>query len=428
MRVIPSISITHGMPILAETFSQSSACQLDTTSINDVPLITMKLYLIYNNSQQLIEVDHIRMIRGLHAVKRGAWSLATPKPSDRTQSVSTQFGFNGVHHPWPRSGSQPLKKYHSRKSRDLPAAEPALLAEVTGNFGKTGVPVMDSLFAAQGNESLISLATRASLDSTILIAIPLMLSYAVSLLLQRLKKDEASSNVVSNILGGVVRPVQNWLPLLLLAKYATVWFSVLHIVLKKISPVIFGYSSLPSNVNTLAQFFQDSSECILILLICRIILNIKDTILTEIQYASQKVSKKGGEVLGLSRFIDSIKSITSLIGWMIGGYQSLLAFGFNPIPIWTSLGASSIIIGLAAQPLLSNIVSGIAIYSSRVLVVGDHVQLLTAGGSVAIDGYVEVVSPTTCVIRDADDCLIYINNKQMSSMILRNKSQTVVAR
>jgi small-conductance mechanosensitive channel len=318
--------------------------------------------------------------------------------------------------------------YNERNLQQV-SAEPALLAEVTGNLGKTGVPVLDTLSTAvQSKESLVSVASKASLDSTILIAIPLVMSYFVTMLLQR-STDDDSVGIVSTILNSIVKPISQWVPALLLVKYGTIWLSVLHLVLKKASPVIFGYTELANNAKTLAQIFQDTGECIVIVLAFRIILNVKDTFLSEMQRASQQKSKKsGGEVLGLSRFIESIKSITSVIGWIFCGYQSLLAFGFNPLPIWTSLGASSIIIGLAAQPLLSNIVSGIAIYSSRVLVVGDHVQLLTSSGSVAIDGYVEVVSPTTCVIRDEDDCLIYINNKQMSSMILRNKSQTVVAR
>lgn len=317
--------------------------------------------------------------------------------------------------------------HHERKAQRV-SAEPALLAEVTGNLGKTGIPVLDTLSTAARRESLVSAASQASLDSTVLFAIPLVLSYLATMLLQRSSSTNEES-IVSTILNRILKPIQQWVPALMLVKYGTIWLSVLHLVLKKASPVIFGYTELASNAKTLAQFFQDTGECIVIVLGFRIILNVKDTLLSQMQRLSQKPSKKsGGEVLGLSRIIESIKSITSVIGWIFCGYQSLLAFGFNPIPIWTSLGASSIIIGLAAQPLLSNIVSGIVIYSSRVLVVGDHVQLLTSSGSVAIDGYVEVVSPTTCVIRDEDDCLIYINNKQMSSMILRNKSQTVVAR
>ena len=327
----------------------------------------------------------------------------------------------------PYSVSRRVNPFQRQKYVYKTSAEPALLAEVTESVGKTGIPVLTTLsLGANGKGSLIALASQATLDSTILVAIPLVLSYLVNAAVQKLRKEE--QGIVPRVIDSIVKPLQQWLPALLGSKYATIWFSVLHLVLKKTSPVIFGYTALASNAKTLAQFFEDTSECILILLFFRVILSIKDVFLTEMQVLSQKGSRKGGEVLGLSRFIDSIKSITSLVGWLIAGYQSLLAFGFNPIPIWTSLGASSIIIGLAAQPLLSNIVSGIAIYSSRVLVVGDHVQLLTSSGSVAIDGYVEVVSPTTCIIRDSDDCLIYINNKQMSSMILRNKSQTVVAR
>jgi hypothetical protein len=56
------------------------------------------------------------------------------------------------------------------------------------------------------------------------------------------------------------------------------------------------------------------------------------------------------------------------------------------------------------------------------------VQLLTNGGTVAIDGFVEVIGPTVTIIRDHDDSLVYVNNKAMSDMIVRNLSQTVVAK
>lgn len=416
----------------ARTVLQKEGVPYAQGTICDVTILL--LYITLQYCHMLVDgIPSRSQERMICSPRVSTWRQSVCAPRSHQRTLSSQTVSDTIHSKY-RIWTEPYTTYRAQKNANsrinaqASAAEP-LLAEVTGNLGKTGVPILDSLtVAAKGKDSLVSLAGQATLDTTILAVTPLILSYVITVLLQRSNKDDSSSHVVSTVLLSILKPVQRWLPVFVLVKYATIWFSVLHIVLKKTSPVIFGYKSFANNAYTLAQFFEDSGECILILLAFRIILNIKDTILTEIQFFSQKGSNKRGEVLGLSRFIDSIKSITSLAGWVIGGYYSLLAFGFNPVPIWTSLGASSIIIGLAAQPLLSNIVSGIAIYSSRVLVVGDHVQLLTSGGAVAIDGYVEVVSPTTCVIRDADDCLIYVNNKQMSSMILRNKSQTVVAR
>jgi small conductance mechanosensitive channel len=177
-------------------------------------------------------------------------------------------------------------------------------------------------------------------------------------------------------------------------------------------------------LRTLNQVVQDVSEVVFILFLVWLLIRIKDIVISKIQLNIQ--IEKRGESSGIIRLLESVKSLTSVAVWALCTIAAFVACGINAAPVLASLGASSIIVGLAAQPLLSNIVSGIAIFTSRAFVVGDHIELISAGGSKVIEGTVEVVSPLTCVLRDKDDALIYINNGQLTSLLLRNKSQSVV--
>lgn len=191
--------------------------------------------------------------------------------------------------------------------------------------------------------------------------------------------------------------------------------------------VILEYNAIGTVSFSFAQALEATYESLWIVLAVRIVLSVKDIVLTE--YANGTMDgKRENNSIGFMRFVDSVKWFLSLVGWAVGVFNILVgAWGFNVVPLLSSLTASSLIIGLAAQPLLANALAGLAGFSSRQVVPGDHIQLLTAAGGIAIDGFVEVIGPTTTIIRDREDSLVYINNKSMSEMIVRNLSQTVVA-
>jgi small-conductance mechanosensitive channel len=59
------------------------------------------------------------------------------------------------------------------------------------------------------------------------------------------------------------------------------------------------------------------------------------------------------------------------VGWAVALFKILVdAWGFNVVPLLSSLTASSLIIGLAAQPLLANAIAGLAVFTSRQVVPG----------------------------------------------------------
>lgn len=67
---------------------------------------------------------------------------------------------------------------------------------------------------------------------------------------------------------------------------------------------------------------------------------------------------------------------------------SLANYGINLRPLLASLGASSLVLGIAAQNLLRNLAAGITLYTHRPFSVGDSVQLWTVEGDPVVAGVV----------------------------------------
>ena len=85
----------------------------------------------------------------------------------------------------------------------------------------------------------------------------------------------------------------------------------------------------------------------------------------------------------------------------------------------------SIVLGIAAQSILSNVVSGIALYTSPAFIVGDKVTLITTNGAIVVQGVVRIIAPTRTIIRANDGSMVYINNADLGKMLVKNESQTV---
>ena len=314
----------------------------------------------------------------------------------------------------------------SPAARAATAAAESLLSEIVQDVGSKSISVIPELVAAAKGgtwfQPLLVSAGTLSLNESALAIIPLLLATFLS------KLTVKSKSLFTRLIDGVVLvPLKSTVPSILCARILVIWFSTLHIVLQRLRPVIFGYNAIGDVSYRFAQALEATYESLWIVLTARMVLGAKDVLLTE--YALHALEgRRESNTIGLTRFVNSVKWALSLLCWAVATFKILVdAWGFNVVPLLSSLTASSLIIGLAAQPLLSNVIAGLAVFSSRQVVPGDHVQLLTGGGAVAIDGHVEVIGPTTTIIRDCEDSLVYVNNKTLSEMILRNKSQAVVA-
>jgi len=110
-----------------------------------------------------------------------------------------------------------------------------------------------------------------------------------------------------------------------------------------------------------------------------------------------------------------LNSILKAVVWIIAIGMILGEFGFNLGPVIASAGVIGVAIGLGAQTLVRDILSGIFMLIEDQYGVGDQIKVLE------IEGVVEKVGLRITTIRDRDDVLWYVRNGEI--LIIGNRSQ-----
>lgn len=111
----------------------------------------------------------------------------------------------------------------------------------------------------------------------------------------------------------------------------------------------------------------------------------------------------GSRVIRATVLVVGALTVMSSLGVSIGG---ILAFG----------GVGGIVIGLAAQDLLSNYFSGMMIFWDRPFHVGDWVRIESAN----IEGVVEAIGWRVTQIRTFDQRPLYVPNRILSANVIEN--------
>ena len=110
-----------------------------------------------------------------------------------------------------------------------------------------------------------------------------------------------------------------------------------------------------------------------------------------------------------------LNSILKAVVWIIAIGMILGEFGFNLGPVIASAGVIGVAIGLGAQTLVRDILSGIFMLIEDQYGVGDQIKVLD------IEGVVEKVGLRITTIRDKDETLWYVRNGEI--LIIGNRSQ-----
>jgi small-conductance mechanosensitive channel len=110
-----------------------------------------------------------------------------------------------------------------------------------------------------------------------------------------------------------------------------------------------------------------------------------------------------------------LTSILKAVIWIIALGMILGEFGFNLGPVIASAGVIGVAIGLGAQNLVSDILSGIFMLIEDQYGVGDEIKVLD------IEGVVEKVGLRITTIRDKKNVLWYVRNGEI--MVVGNGSQ-----
>ena len=110
-----------------------------------------------------------------------------------------------------------------------------------------------------------------------------------------------------------------------------------------------------------------------------------------------------------------LTSILKAVIWIIALGMILGEFGFNLGPVIASAGVIGVAIGLGAQTLVRDVLSGIFMLIEDQYGVGDEIKVLD------IEGVVEKVGLRITTIRDKNDVLWYVRNGEI--LVIGNGSQ-----
>jgi moderate conductance mechanosensitive channel len=112
-----------------------------------------------------------------------------------------------------------------------------------------------------------------------------------------------------------------------------------------------------------------------------------------------------------ARTIGSVlTSILNAVVWIVATAMVLGEFGFNLGPVIASAGIVGVAVGLGAQTLVRDILSGIFMLIEDQYGVGDRVDILT------INGVVERVGLRITTVRDDNGTLWYIRNGEILTL------------
>lgn len=155
--------------------------------------------------------------------------------------------------------------------------------------------------------------------------------------------------------------------------------------------------------------------------ILRIVIIISVTrIISELISPESKIMKKVGKSERFSEnkiTIGVVSKIIKAIVYIIAGFMIIADLGYDLSGLITGLGLSSVVIALAAQELVENLLSGMAIVSDKPFELGDYVRIGDYEGTV-ID-----IKFRSTKIRMTDNTIVTIQNAKIVSGAVINISK-----
>lgn len=115
--------------------------------------------------------------------------------------------------------------------------------------------------------------------------------------------------------------------------------------------------------------------------------------------------------------LNTISKIIKVILYIIAGFMIVADFGYDLSGLITGLGLSSVVIALAAQELVGNLISGMAIASDKPFQIGDYITVGTYAGTV-ID-----IKFRCTKIKTAQNTIVTIQNSKILNEYVVNSSK-----
>ncbi len=186
-------------------------------------------------------------------------------------------------------------------------------------------------------------------------------------------------------------------------------FAVLFLLLTLFSKQIFGENSWlaerSKNLDDIAKAFMDNAPKIFDTLLYVAVVYVISKVIRTLMHLCQKKMKRGGAVINL------FDSFIKYVGFIVIIIIVLKACGVNTSALITSIGVLGLTLGLGAQSLIEDIISGLFIVFERTFDVGDVIVFDGFRGRV-----IELGLRTTRLVDIGGDILI-VNNSDLRKII-----------
>jgi small conductance mechanosensitive channel len=169
-------------------------------------------------------------------------------------------------------------------------------------------------------------------------------------------------------------------------------------------------------IKPLARYGPVAVQIIGIVFLSRVFVVISDLVIEKIFTATERTSELDRQ--RQLTLMPLIKSFFKYAIFFIAFILILKAMWINPTAILAGAGIVGIVIGLGAQPLINDVVSGFFILFENIYLVGDWIETESARGKV------EGIDIRTTRIRDPNGQLHILRNGQLNKVINYSKAYT----
>jgi len=169
-------------------------------------------------------------------------------------------------------------------------------------------------------------------------------------------------------------------------------------------------------VNFIAQFASLRPAIVQIIgifFIARVAVEIANLLVDKYLFPSNET--EGEHNKQVQTLVPVIKTLLQYGIYFVTLVLMLRAVGINPVPLLAGAGILGVVIGMGAQPLINDIVSGFFILFEGPFLVDDYIEVESARG------VVEAIHIRTTTIRDPDGQLHILRNGQINSVVNYSK-------
>ncbi|GAB0174708.1 MAG: hypothetical protein HHAS10_05870 [Candidatus Altimarinota bacterium] len=144
------------------------------------------------------------------------------------------------------------------------------------------------------------------------------------------------------------------------------------------------------------------------LIVTSMVASVTNIVFREIKYSF------GADHLIIRKFLPTLRFITLLLIWIIGGFIILESLHINTDGLIAGAGIGGAIFAIASRDIIANLLGSLSIILSKMLEIGDTIRVK------GHEGVVEEITMSYTKIMNIEGKVVYIPNKILSTESLEN--------